>query len=152
MIKKIATLIIPIFIIFSLYSCIENKKTPASLEKVIESHNKSPTTNIKNYQKITSPLYIKVNSEGVWFASEGDLGLVRIVNNDNQLLNKKGNLGILTTIDGNWMHSNSAFFDTEIDFEIKEEKSGKIIITSNPGEGDGNEAGTVYTIEIPVIF
>ncbi len=162
MIKKTKTLTILILILFSIYSCKENKNVETTTEigkNVDEKGNnvenpgrKIPTTNIKDHQKITSPLYLKVNSEGVWFASEGELGLVKIVDNNNKLLNKNGNFGILSTIDGNWMHSNPAFFETKINFEIKGAKNGKIIITSNPGEGDGDEAGTIYTIEIPVTF
>jgi len=162
MIKKTSSLAILILILLSFCSCNENKnaKTTTEIEKKVNRkennvekfYRKIPTTNIKDKQKITSPLYIKVNSEGIWFASEGELGLVQIVDENNKLLNKKGNFGILSSIDGNWMHSNPAFFETEVDFEIKGAKSGKIIINSNPGSGDGDEAGTIYTIEIPVTF
>ena len=158
--KKISVLSIIIFIMFFLFSCKENKSANTTIEinkqldetvdNVKKPKRKTPTTNIKDNQKITSPLYVKVNSEGVWFAYEGELGLVKIVDENNKLLNKQGNSGILSTMDGNSMHSKPAFFETEVDFEIKGEKSGKIIITYNAIGGD--EAGTNNTIEIPVTF
>ena len=162
MIKKTTAMSVVIFILFILFSCEENKSAKTTIEvekKVDEKVNnvekpkrKIPTTNIKDNQKITSPLYVKVNSEGIWFASEGELGFVKIVDKNNKMLNKKGNFGILSSMDGNWMHSNPAFFETEVDFEIEGEKSGRIIITSNAGNGEGDEAGSTYTIEIPVTF
>ncbi len=113
---------------------------------------KQPTTNIIPNQKITSPLKLKVNSQGVWFASEGELGTVEIVDSNHNKLNLKGDWGILSSIDGNWMHSNPAFFETTINFDPKEAKKGKLIIYNNPGPGEGKEAGVLYTLEIPVTF
>ncbi len=111
-----------------------------------------PTANIKRWQKITSPLTVKVNSQGVWFAWEGELGTVKIVDENGKVLNLKNEWGILSSADGNWMHSKPAFFKTSIPFDAKGAKKGKIIIYNNSGPGDGEEAGTSYSFEIPVTF
>ena len=113
---------------------------------------KRPTANIVPNQKITSPLKLKINSQGVWFASEGELGTVEIVDINGNTLNKKGSWGILSSVDGNWMHSNPAFFETSIAFDPKGAKKGKLIIHNNPGPGEGKEAGVLYSLVIPVRF
>ena len=113
---------------------------------------KLPTINIKNEEKITSPLRLKINSQGVWYASEGELGTIEIVDEKNKVLNQKGDWGILFSSDGNWMHSNPAYFETTVKFDPKGAKKGKIIIYNNPGEGDGEEAGTLEYFEVPIRF
>ena len=131
------------------------KTSSKPLKKNISSvtpHRKYPTINIAPHQKITSPVKIEVNSQGIWLASEGELGTVEIVDENNRVLNLKDNLGILFTADGNWMHSKPALFKTEISFDAKGAKSGKIIIHNHSGEGDGDESGVADSFEIPVVF
>jgi len=136
--------------IFLFNSCNKSKKefSISNLEEV--QNAKNPEVNVIPYQKITSPLDIKVDSKGLWFASEGELGIVTIVDEENNELGT--NIAILTSVDGNWMISGSALFKTTLRFESKEAKSGKLIFHNNPGEGDGDEAGVSKSFEIPVKF
>jgi len=106
-----------------------------------------PTVNIQANNKITSPQVIEVNSEGVWHAYEGELGTVQLIDNNGTELT----LGILSA-KGEWMKSGPVMFSTELTFDSKKAKKGKLIIHNNPGDGDGDEAGTPISFEIPVIF
>jgi hypothetical protein len=58
-------------------------------------YRRHPSANIKAGQKIVSPLNIQVNSEGVWFPNEGELGTIEIVNENNKVLNLKGEYLVL---------------------------------------------------------
>jgi hypothetical protein len=112
-----------------------------------------PSTNIKEGQKITSPLNIQVNSEGVWFPSEGELGTIEVVDENNKVLNLKGEWGILSILKPkDWNKKGGVLYKTTVKFDPKEAKSGKIIIYSNSGQGEGDEAGISHTFEIPVLF
>ena len=110
-----------------------------------------PTINIKEHQKITSPWVIEGNSQGVWLASEGEFGTVEVVDEHGQVLNLKNEYGILTAV-GEWMTTKPVDFKTIIKFNSKGAKSGKLIFYNNPGEGDGDEAGTSESFEIAVKF
>ncbi len=152
--KRITILLI-ISLVF--HSCKNTKMTSNNQEYRVTSDETKidknlPTTTIKNGQKIVSPITITINSEGIWFASEGELGIAKIVDEKNKILNIKDNIGILFSVDGNWMHTKPAFFKTTIAFDKKNAKKGKIIFYSNPGNGDGDEKGTIHSFEIPVIF
>ncbi len=106
-----------------------------------------PTVNIQPNQKISSPLKIKVNSEGIWFASEGELGIVRLLDSDGNELAQ----GILSA-DEEWMKEGPVMFSTELNFDSKKAEKAKLIIHNNPGGGDGDEAGEKKSFEIPVIL
>ena len=136
--------------IFLFNSCNKSKKefSISNLEAV--KNAKNPEVNVVLNQKITSPLEIKVDSKGLWIASEGELGIVIIVDEDNNNLGT--NIAILTSVDGNWMTSGSALFKTILTFDAKDSKSGKLIFHNNPGEGEGDEAGVSKSFEIPVEF
>ena len=106
-----------------------------------------PTVSVNPQDIIKSPLKLKVNSMGVWHASEGELGLV-------QLLNQDGNeiaLGILTTSE-NWMKSGPVQFETTLEFDAKESEKGTLIIHNNLGDGDSDEAGVNHSFEVPIRF
>ena len=121
--------------------------------KYQRKQKKQPTvTNIKPGQKITSPVKININSEGVWFASEGQLGTVEIIDEKGNVLNKKDDYGFLLIVSGNWMSSEPAIFEGKVTFNARGAKKGKIKIYSEPGEGEGVEAGVLYILEIPVTF
>ena len=130
----------------------QEKSLSSSVKEENEFIKKRPTINIKKGEKISSPLKLKINSQGVWYASEGELGTVEIVDEKNRVLNQKGDWVILFSSDGNWMHSNPAYFETTVKFDPKGAKKGKIIIYNNPGEADGEEAGTLYHFEILIKF
>ena len=117
-------------------------------EEVEERNMKLPSVNISPNDKLTSPVGIQVNSEGAWFASEGELGTVHLMNDQGEELG----MAILSSSDGNWMTSDPAMFDTQLEFDAAESGSGKLVVKSNPGEGDGDEAGEQYSFEIPVTF
>ena len=136
--------------IFLFNSCNKSKKEFSRRNTEEVQHAKIPEVNVIPHQKITSPVEIKVDSKGHWFASEGELGIVTIVDEDNN--NLGANIAILTSVDGNWMTSGSALFKTILTFDAKDSKSGKLIFHNNPGEGEGNEAGVSKSFEIPVKF
>jgi len=136
---------------FLLNGCKE-KSMSSSVQEENKFIKKHPTINIKKGEKITSPLTIKINSQGVWSAFEGELGTVEIVDEENRVLNQKDDWGILFTSDGNWMHSKPAYFETTVKFDPKGAKKGKIIIYNNSGEGEGEEAGSSYQFEVAIRF
>lgn len=136
--------------IFLFNSCNKSKKEFSISNQEAVKKTKNPEVNVVLNQKITSPLEIKVDSKGLWIASEGELGIVIIVDEDNNNLGT--NIAILTSVDGNWMTSGSALFKTILTFDAKDSKSGKLIFHNNPGEGEGNEAGVSKSFEIPVKF
>ncbi len=110
-----------------------------------------PTVNVEPYQKLVSPLLLKVNSKGVWSAIEGELGYVDLVNEEGVSLKKTTNLGILQTKE-DWMTGGNVLFETVINFTAKEGTKGKLIFYNNTGEGEGDEVGTPVSFEMPVIF
>ena len=106
-----------------------------------------PTINIKDNDKLTSPAVIKVNSQGIWFANEGSLGYI-------QLLDDQGN-EIATTFlstNENWMKEGPVNFSANLIFDAKGSKVGMLVIHNDPGSGDGDEAGEKISFTIPVTF
>jgi len=136
--------------IFLFISCNKSKKESSNNNQEVIQTVKYPEISLIPNQKITSPLDIEVDSKGLWFASEGELGIVTIVDEENNELGT--NIAILTSVDGNWMISGSVLFKTTLIFDSKEAKSGKLIFHNNPGGGDGDEAGVSKSFEIPVKF
>jgi len=155
MIKQVLILktllgIVLILSVFLINSCNKPKKEFSRNNTEEVQNAKNPKVNIIPHQKIISPLDIKVDSKGLWFASEGELGIVTIVDEENNELGT--NIAILTSVDGNWMTSGSVLFKTILTFDAKDSKSGKLIFHNNPGEGEGDEAGVSKSFEIPVEF
>ncbi len=105
-----------------------------------------PTVNIQENDKLVSPAVLKVNSQGLWFASEGELGFVQLIDEHGAELAR----GILTTKE-NWMSSEPVEFSTTLTFTTTAKK-GTLIVHNNPGEGDGEEAGEEKRIKIQVSF
>ena len=101
-----------------------------------------PTVNIKDNDKLTSPAVIKVNSQGIWFANEGSLGYI-------QLLDEQGN-EIATTFlstNENWMKEGPVNFSANLIFDAKASKVGMLVIHNDPGSGDGDEAGGKISLQ-----
>ncbi len=121
-------------------------KEEVTTEKKIEKL-KLPTVNIQENDKLVSPVEIKVNSQGVWTASEGTLGYVELINEKGIELAS----GILTTQE-NWMTNKPVVFSTELIFDSKNSMDGILIIHNDPGSGDGDEAGEKISFKIPVTF
>ncbi len=136
--------------IFLFISCNKSKNESSKSNREVIEKVKNPEVNVVPYQKITSPFEIKVDSKGIWIASEGELGIVTIVDENDNELGK--DIAILTSVDGNWMTSGSALFKTTLTFDAKDSKSGKLIFYNNPGEGERDEAGISKSFEIPVKF
>ena len=116
-------------------------------EIVIEDDRELPTVSIKKNDRITSPQEIKVNSQGIWLAHEGELGWVQLKDSEGNELAK----GILMA-EGEWMKEGPVMFSTKLTFDAKDKRNGVLVIHNNPGPGDGNEAGEEISFEIPVIF
>lgn len=149
--KKTATILTVLVVILA---CNDNKNKPS--EKVEQAPaqptkvlvNRSlPTVNIKENDTLTSPAIIKVNSQGLWFATEGSLGYV-------QLLDEQGieiATGFLSTNE-NWMTDSPVNFTTKLTFDATKSKTGTLVIHNDPGSGDGDEAGEEISFTIPVTF
>ncbi len=152
--------ILVISILFTITSCnhqSNNKNLPFRiLEDQQDERNtinqalqklKFPTVNITANDKLTSPVLIEVNSQGLWFASEGRLGHVQLVDeNGNELAYDH-----MTTKD-DWMTNEPVVFTSTLNFNAKENTGGLLIIHNDPGEGDGEEAGEKTQFSIPITF
>ncbi len=114
-----------------------------TIKKTIPKTNQ-PIVNITPNQKITSPLKILVNSKGFWLASEGELGTVTLVDDNNKIIVS----GILSSTDGNWMTSGDAQFSSTLTFDSKGKKRGKLLFKNRLVRKNDVEK----TIEIPVQF
>jgi len=128
----------------------EGKKAQTSQkESAVKNEPASrPTLNVKENDKIASPLLVKVNSEGIWHAMEGELGWIQLVDESGNEFAK----GILFA-DGEWMVSGSVMFSTTLTFDSKNAKTGRLIISHDqPGDGEGDEEGEVISFEVPVTF
>lgn len=106
-----------------------------------------PSVNISPHDVITSPLEIKVNSMGVWYASEGELGLVKLYDSEGQELT----WGIMSATE-EWMRPGPVMFQTTLKFNPGDSKTGVLVIHNDPGNGSGDEAGEEISFEIPVRF
>ncbi len=106
-----------------------------------------PTLNITDNTLLVSPVEIKVNSQGVWLASEGTLGFIQLIDEKGIELAR----GTLTTTE-NWMTSGPVTFTTKLIFDSKGNTKGTLIIHNDPGAGDGREAGKEINFTIPVNF
>ena len=120
-----------------------------NLKFVTHNLNNYPSINIKPNQTITSPYKVKINSRGIWHASEGELGIINVVDDYGNML---GPNAIMMTTNNNWMKNGPAKFSTVLKFKAKTLKTGKIVIYNDPGPGDGEEAGELIRFEIPVKF
>jgi hypothetical protein len=103
-----------------------------------------PIVNIKNGQKITSPLNIEVNTMQIWPISDGEIGTLRLVDENNKQLG----LAKIISADGYWKEC-SPFFKAQLTFNPKKAKSGKLIFSN-----EQIKKGSVVqqSFEIPVTF
>ncbi len=108
---------------------------------------KLPTVNIQKNDKLVSPTKVEVNSQGIWFASEGSLGFVKLIDEKGTELAR----GFLTT-QADWMTSKPVLFSTELIFNAKDSVNGMLIIHNDPGPGSGDEAGEQISFTIPITF
>ena len=141
-------------LVIGLISCKDNSNNKNNSSDNLNSptqeevdKTKLPTVNIQENDILVSPTQIEVNSQGVWFASEGTLGFI-------QLIDEKGTelaSGILTTNE-NWMTNEPVVFSTKLTFDSKNSKSGILVIHNDPGSGDGDEAGKKISFQIPIAF
>jgi hypothetical protein len=131
------------------------KTVEAETEEIVEEVEEEigdmkatrPTVNIEPNQKVSTPLTVRVNSQGLWMAHEGEVGWAT-------LLDESGNelaTGILKA-EGEWMKSGPVMYRTVLEFNDADKTKGTLLIKQNPGPGDGAEAGTSESFEIPVTF
>ena len=155
---KIIWLFCVILVVSSCKDKVENSavidlESPLEKQEVVDSNKielvekNLPTLNIKEGEKLISPVIIHVNSQGLWFANEGELGWAELWDKDNQLIAK----GILTA-DGDWMKTGPVMFSTTLEFNVVKAQQATLIIRKNPGAGEGDEAGTRESFEIPVLI
>ncbi len=101
-------------------------KSNNTAQKITNDEKYPTVTNIKSGDNISSPVKIEVNSEGRWFAFEGELGTVTLVDEAGKQLG----LGILSTKE-NWMKKGPVIFNTELKFESTKSGKGKLIFKNN---------------------
>lgn len=107
---------------------------------------KNPSVNIKPNQKINSPLYVEFTSDGLWFANEGELGTVSLVDADNNTLGT----AILRVTDGNWMSKESVTSKVPLTFQTRNSTSANLIFkNNNPSmtEGENKEFEIAVILE-----
>jgi hypothetical protein len=103
-----------------------------------------PIVNIKNGQKITSPLNIEVNTMGIWPVYDGKIGTLRLVDENNKQLG----ITLVFSSDGCW-DQGSPDFKAQLSFDPKKAKSGKLIFCN-----EQVKKGSVVqrSFEIPITF
>lgn len=112
-------------------------------EEVKESEPR-PSISIKANQEITSPMTIEVNSEGVWFGFEGELGTIRLLDeNDKEL-----GLGIMTA-QGEWMKEGPVIYNCELTYKASKSGKGKLFVQNNNASGLKEHD---KSFEIPVAY
>ncbi|PCH76921.1 MAG: hypothetical protein COB98_04845 [Flavobacteriaceae bacterium] len=109
--------------LFYLSGCTSDKKQLTTEKSAGVDNTGLPTVNISADQKISSPLSIRVNSQGVWFAHEGELGLVYLFDSKGNQMAK----GILKA-EGEWMKEGPVFFVSDLIFDTKGFKKGYLEI------------------------
>lgn len=152
--KKLNFTFLVLSTVFIITSCKHNSKVNKDAtvnvkkqSKIVIDKRKLPTVNIKENDKITSPILIKVNSQAIWKASEGTIGYIELIDeNENKLAH-----GILSTKE-DWMTNKAIIFSTKLIFDSKKSKRGTLIIHNDPGSGDGEQAGKNINFKIPVTF
>ncbi len=112
--------------------------------EVTPPDKKYPSVNIKANDKIASPVDIKVNSEGLWFGFEGELGTVTLVDASG----KKLGLGILSTTE-NWMTKDPVNYKTTLSYKAEKSGNGKLIFKGKNPSGDKIRD---KSFEIPVTY
>ena len=109
------------------------------------SITEAPSVNVKPSQIISSPFDIRVNSEGVWFGFEGELGTVSVVDDSNNELG----MAILSTLTDDWMTDKPVMYGGTLTFDTQGETSGKLrFFNNNPSKKEGVDK----QFEIPVLF
>ena len=105
-----------------------------------------PEVDIMPGQVIFSPITIDINSKGLWFGHEGELGVVELYNDAGVLLTT----AIMRTKDGNWMTSGPARYIAELEFDPKGSGQGKLVFHNRVITDEGNNKEQSF--EIPVRF
>lgn len=106
-----------------------------------------PSVNVNPHDVIQSPQDIHINSMGVWYAFEGELGYIELIDREGKRLA----LGVMSAT-GEWWNSGPAMFKTTLIFDPGNSTHGTLLVHNNPGGGSGHEAGEQISFEIPVRF
>lgn len=116
-------------------------------DEIKEMKQSLPTVNIKSNETVSSPLYVQLNSQGLWMGYEGEVGWVKLVDEaGNELAS-----GILKA-EGEWMKSGPVMYGTNLEFDATGHSSGRLIFQQNAGPGEGDEAGPSESFEVAVKF
>ncbi len=126
---------------------IPKEKVDQKAEKIKATVENRPTINVNPNDFIVSPIKILVNSQGLWFAHEGELGTITLIDENQEELGS----GILSAT-GEWMKQGPVAFSTILSFKSKDSKKGYLVVRNNPGPGEGEEAGVAKSFRIPVRF
>jgi len=103
---------------------------------------KHPAVDLMPNQILTAPATITIDSKGIWYAFEGELGTVDIYDRHN----KKLETAIIRSKDGDWMKEGSSKFIATLNFHVDETQEGKLVFNNNVvSDRDKNRS-----FEIPV--
>ncbi len=116
----------------------ESNKNPAKDTVKVEENSNSnseesklyPSINISSNQTITSPMPIEINSEGVWFGFEGELGTISLLDETNKALGT----GIMTA-KGEWMKKGPVQYTCKLTYNATKSGKGKLLIKNNNPSG-----------------
>jgi len=109
----------------------------------IKNEEKYPTVlNLKKGDKISSPIKIEVNSEGLWFAFEGELGTVTLLDEQKNELGRS----ILSTKE-NWMTKDPVVFTTELKYKADKSGKGKLVFKNN-NPSDNRSADQLFKMDV----
>lgn len=114
------------------------------LEVQSTKNNKYPSVDIEPNQLLFSPASLNINSEGIWAAHEGELGIVELFNEKNEKLAT----AIMRSKDGNWMVSGPALFETTINFDVPEDQPGKLVFHNNVVSEEGSTKKMSFDISV----
>ncbi len=105
-----------------------------------------PSVNILKHQIIYSPITITVNSQGAWLGHEGELGVMKLLNQEGKELTS----AIMSSKDGNWMTSEAAQYIATLEFDPGDARSGTLVLENKviTSEGDNRDK----SMNIPVRF
>jgi hypothetical protein len=118
-----------------------------TMEAVHQGDHKLPTVNVTANQRVSSPLQVRLNSQGLWMGYEGEVGVAKLLDaSGNQLA-----MGILKA-EGEWMKSGPVMYATTLEFDATGHSSGTLVLEQNAGPGEGDEAGESASFSVPVKF
>jgi len=96
----------------------------------VENNYSLPSINIRKGSVIDSPVDIRINSEGKWFAFEGELGTAELISADGLTLG----MCVLKTKE-EWMVKGPVTFNCQLEYISSSSGIGELLIKNNNASG-----------------